>query len=101
MRLYEAVRDLSTQAVMRTSSPKLLGGMLRRLDQCGVGLDARLTNLAMTASLRGRAPDLALAYFERLTDDLGARMVSVNSLYMPHYYAKTGLYTMLGQAAER
>ena len=35
-------------------------------------------------------------HFQKMTDDLGSRMDSVNSLWFPHYFAKTGLYTALG-----
>jgi hypothetical protein len=31
-----------------------------------------------------------------MTDDLGSRMSSLNSIWFPHYFAKTGLYTGLG-----
>lgn len=36
-----------------------------------------------------------MRHFQRMTDDLGSRMMSLNSLYYPHYFAKTGLYTMV------
>lgn len=35
-------------------------------------------------------------HFERLEGDLGYRMMSLNSLWAPHYYAVSGYYTMLG-----
>lgn len=35
-------------------------------------------------------------HFQRMTDDLGSRMSGLNSLFMPHYFAKTGLYSGLG-----
>jgi hypothetical protein len=35
-------------------------------------------------------------FFEKMTDDLGSRMSSLNSIWYPHYFAKTGLYTSLG-----
>jgi len=39
-----------------------------------------------------------LRHFKRMTDDLGPKMMSLNSLYFPHYFARSGLYT--GLAAE-
>lgn len=35
-------------------------------------------------------------HFERLEGDLGYRMMSLNSLWFPHYFAVAGYYTMLG-----
>jgi hypothetical protein len=35
-------------------------------------------------------------HFQRMTDDLGSRLSSLNSIWFPHYFAKTGLYTSLG-----
>eukprot|EP01012_Entosiphon_sulcatum_P067032 TRINITY_DN9652_c0_g1_i4.p1 TRINITY_DN9652_c0_g1~~TRINITY_DN9652_c0_g1_i4.p1 ORF type:complete len:835 (-),score=107.68 TRINITY_DN9652_c0_g1_i4:78-2582(-) len=35
-------------------------------------------------------------HFDRLGDDLGNRLQSLNSLYFPHHFAHTGFYTMLG-----
>lgn len=35
-------------------------------------------------------------HFERLESDLGFRMMSLNSLYYPHYFALSGYYTSLG-----
>eukprot|EP00759_Apiculatamorpha_spiralis_P017111 PhF_6_TR23277/c2_g1_i2/m.32768 len=35
-------------------------------------------------------------HFQRMTDDLGGVMAGLNSLYFPHYFSQTGLYTMAG-----
>ena len=35
-------------------------------------------------------------HFQRMTDDLGSRMSGLNSLFFPHHFAKTGLYSGLG-----
>ena len=37
-----------------------------------------------------------MRHFQRLTDDLGSRMMSLNSLWFTHYFASTGLYTLIG-----
>ena len=34
-------------------------------------------------------------HFARMDDDLGGKMMALNSLYYPHYYARTGRYTAL------
>ena len=53
-------------------------------------------------ALAGRDDELRRSYltfsrfFEKMTDDLGSRMSALNSLWYPHYFAKTGLYTSLG-----
>ncbi len=31
-----------------------------------------------------------------MTDDLGSKMMALNSLYYTHYFAKTGVYTAIG-----
>ena len=35
-------------------------------------------------------------HFQQLTDDEGSKMQSLNTVYYPHYFGKTGLYTSLG-----
>ena len=35
-------------------------------------------------------------HFQKMSDDLGSRLDSVNTLWFPHHLAKTGLYTALG-----
>jgi hypothetical protein len=34
-------------------------------------------------------------HFQQLTDDEGSKMQSLNTVYYPHYFGKTGLYTSL------
>jgi hypothetical protein len=63
----------------------------------GQQLRGRGGNPTVTRPLELQANYLQFSrHFERMTDDLGSRMMSLNSLYYPHYFAKTGLYTMLG-----
>ena len=35
-------------------------------------------------------------HFERMESDLGFKLMSLNSLWYPHYFAASGYYTMLG-----
>ena len=35
-------------------------------------------------------------FFDRMADDLGNKLMALNSLWDTHYYAKSGFYTMLG-----
>eukprot|EP00040_Diaphanoeca_grandis_P044167 m.270164 g.270164 ORF g.270164 m.270164 type:complete len:1053 (-) comp88335_c0_seq1:367-3525(-) len=35
-------------------------------------------------------------FFDRMADDLGNKMMALDSLWSPHYFAKTGYYTALG-----
>lgn len=49
-----------------------------------------------------RPSELRLAYlkfakfFDRMADDLGNKLMALNSLWYTHYFAKSGFYTMLG-----
>ena len=38
-------------------------------------------------------------FFDRLANDLGNKLMALNSLWSPHYFAKTGYYTAVGAEA--
>lgn len=70
--VHDAVRALCVPAIARTRDDALLRAMLRRLHSCGVAVDARLATCAMGSSVRARAPEVGLAYFDALTMGGGA-----------------------------
>jgi hypothetical protein len=37
-----------------------------------------------------------MQFFDRMADDLGNRLMSLNSLWNPYYFARSGFYTALG-----
>lgn len=57
----------------------------------------RFAGLGVAAAAAGpEAQYLRFArHFDRMADDLGGRLMGLSSLYYPHYYAKSGWYTML------
>ena len=65
----EAVRDLAVQFAMRTRDETQLRAMLRRMRSCGLPLDRRLANVGMGAAIRCGAPELGVAFFDRLHSD--------------------------------
>ena len=63
----EAVRALCVPAVARTRDAAQLRAILKRLTSVDISIDARLATTAMGASLRARAPELGIAYFDAMT----------------------------------
>ena len=65
---YDAIRDLTRAAVVRTSDPALLRGVLRRMRSCAIPVDSRLATAGMRAAMRARATDVGIAYFDALDE---------------------------------
>ena len=93
--LAQAIRDLCALAAASSRHPDAakLEGMLRRLRACRVPLDSQLTTIGMGAALRARAPDLGLAFFDRLHSDGGKGDVRVYTMLIK-------VHAMAGRVAE-